>query len=470
MQGDVPAQALLGEYPGTTLAGELLSVEISVSQERRLRSRTAMQSSPTDDLALRRAEAGANNTITTLFARDLSARKRAEAQKVALEAQLRESQKMQAVGTMAGGIAHDFNNILSAILGNVELAKQDAQHNPMALTSLGEIDKAGRRARNLVRQILTFSRNEQPTRIPMDLREVVAETVRLVRVTLPPAVDLRVVESAALSNVLADATQAEQALLNLCTNAVLAIGQSGGAVTIRLENTELRAPECGRIGVAPGDYVRVSVHDTGAGMSDATMRRIFEPFFTTRQVGQGTGLGLSVVHGIMQTHQGAVDVQSTLGKGSVFSLYFPVCGEPAQPSVAEAPEPPAVQGKGKHVVYLDDDQALVFLVERLLRRKGFVVTTFTDPLEARAALEARAQEFDLLVTDYNMPGYSGLELLREAKRIRPALPVALTSGYVTPEIEKQAFDAGASALFYKPNDVSELCELVQRLALGTDAA
>jgi signal transduction histidine kinase/CheY-like chemotaxis protein len=469
MQGDVPAQALLGEYPATTLAGDLLSVEISVSQERRLHSRTAIQHGPADDLALRRAPASASNTITTLFARDLSARKRAEAQKVALEAQLRESQKMQAVGTMAGGIAHDFNNILSAILGNVELAKQDAQHNPMALTSLGEIDKAGRRARNLVRQILTFSRNEQPTRIPMDLRDVVGETVRLVRVTLPPAVDLRVEEAPALANVLADATQVEQALLNLCTNAILAIGPGGGSVTIRLENAQLTPPECGRLGVTAGDYVRVSVQDTGNGMSEATMRRIFEPFFTTRQVGQGTGLGLSVVHGIMQTHQGAVDVQSTPGAGSHFSLYFPACAQEAQPSTSEAPYSAAVQGHGKHVVYLDDDQALVFLVERLLRRKGFVVTTFTDPLEARAALEARAQEFDLLVTDYNMPGYSGLDLLREAKRIRPTLPVALTSGYVTPEIEKQAFDAGASALFYKPNDVSELCELVQRLALGTDA-
>jgi CheY-like chemotaxis protein len=172
----------------------------------------------------------------------------------------------------------------------------------------------------------------------------------------------------------------------------------------------------------------------------------------------------------MQTHQGGIDVGSIPGLGSTFHLYFPVCDQalPTSPEPVAAAAP--VHGKGRHVMYVDDDQALVFLVERVLRRKGFTVTSFTDPFEAQAALTERAQDFDLLVTDYNMPGFSGVDLLRAAKALRPDLPVALASGYVTPEIEKSAFEAGASALVYKPNDVNELCETVQRLILGAHAA
>jgi PAS domain S-box-containing protein len=451
--GQVPDQAMLGEFRASTLQGSEIFVEISVSMERGLN-----------------AGQPGSGAITTLFARDLTARKQAEAQRLALETRLRESQKMQAMGTMAGGIAHDFNNILSAILGNVELAQQDAGEASAAQTSLSEIEKAGRRARDLVRQILTFSRNEAPRRTPMHLSEVVQETVRLVRVTLPPGVELKVQEAPDCKPVLADATQVEQALLNLCTNAILAVGQDKGWVRIEVCNTQLNLPECSRIGVPPGQYVDLSVKDSGSGIDQATLQRIFEPFFTTRQVGQGTGLGLSVVHGIMQTHLGGIDVGSIPGLGSTFHLYFPAC-EQALPASTEAPATPAaVQGHGRHVLYVDDDQALVFLVERVLRRKGFTVTSFTDPFEAQAALTARAQDFDLLVTDYNMPGFSGLDLLRAAKALRPDLPVALASGYVTPEIEKSAFEAGASALVYKPNDVNELCETVQRLILAADAA
>jgi CheY-like chemotaxis protein len=210
--------------------------------------------------------------------------------------------------------------------------------------------------------------------------------------------------------------------------------------------------------------VRVTVSDTGAGMAPETVQRIFEPFFTTRQVGQGTGLGLSVVHGVMRSHQGAVDVQSTLGIGSTFSLYFPALA-PVNTTQA-APENIAnitASGQGQRVLYVDDDEALVFLVRRVLTRKGFDVTTFTSPQEALAWLRDDPQRVDLLVTDYNMPGYSGVDLLRDVKAFRANLPVALASGYVTPEIEHNALTHGASALIHKPNDVSELCDTVQRL-------
>ncbi len=460
--GKLSNQAVLGEYPASTLRGKEIFVEISVSVERRANP-TDPTATPSPLTEERRRDVRAHGAITTIFARDLTAKKLAEAQRLALENQLRESQKMQAIGTMAGGIAHDFNNILSAILGNVSLATQDLEDGAPALTSLQEIDKAGRRARDLVRQILTFSRNEQPKRIPTHLHEVVEETVRLVKVAMPPGVDLKVNLAADCTAVLADATQVEQALLNLCTNAFLAVGHDKGTVTLNLSTGTLKSPDSERLGVAPGSYAIVAVRDTGNGMSADTLARIFEPFFTTRQVGQGTGLGLSVVHGIMQTHLGAVDVQSTVGEGSVFTLYFPTTGDAVTPVATVPPTLPSKHGNGHTVMYVDDDQALVFLVKRVLSRKGYSVLTYTDPQAAQAALLADPTSIDLLVTDYNMPGYSGLDLLREAKAIRPDLPVALASGYVTPELESRAMAEGANALIYKPNDVNELCETVERL-------
>lgn len=457
-------QALLGEMTALTASGKELAVEVSVSFERH-----------------------ADGETTTVFARDLTGRKKAEAHRNELEAQLRESHKMQAVGTMAGGIAHDFNNILGAILGNVELAKADCAAGSPVLESLLEIDKAGRRARDLVRQILTFSRNEPPQRSAVSLAEVVHDTERLLRVTLPPAIELHMQLQAGLPPVLADATQVEQALLNLCTNAVHAIGTERGSIHVEAATVQPDQRLTERLGLAPIDYVALTVRDTGPGMDAATLERIFEPFFTTKPVGQGTGLGLAVVHGVMRTHEGGVDVQSAPGQGSRFTLYFPVATGAtagAQPSPAaqavplaaatSAPEPAepsgGAPGKKHHVMYVDDDQALVFLVQRLLRRRGYEVSGYTDPHEATAALRAAPQAYDLLVTDYNMPGFCGVDLVREARLIRPDLPVALASGYVTAEIEQAALAEGAQALIHKPNDVEELCATVQRLIVGHDPA
>jgi signal transduction histidine kinase/ActR/RegA family two-component response regulator len=407
---------------------------------------------------------------TTIFARDLTARKKIEAHRNALESQLRESHKMQAVGTMAGGIAHDFNNIISAILGNVDLARQDAGAASPAVVSLNEIDKAARRARDLVRQILAFSRNESPKRVPIQLVDVLQETVRLLKVTLPPTVEMQVSIDPTTPPVLADATQVEQALLNLCTNAIQAIGAQRGTVNIELgHNLQPGARPVERRSGVRGKHVSLAVRDTGNGIDADTLQRVFEPFFTTKPVGQGTGLGLAVVHGIMRTHLGTVDVQSTPGTGTVFTLYFPADAETALPAVVETPPPKTVRGMGQHVMYVDDDEALVFLVERALTRKGFVVSTFTDPRLAAAALRERPLAFDLLVTDYNMPGYCGIDLLRAARLIRPELPVALASGYVTPEIEQDALREGARALIYKPNDVDEMCETLQQLLQSGNA-
>ncbi len=463
----VATQAMLGEMIAHTVSGKELAVEVSVSFERHAEGET-----------------------TTLFARDLTGRKKAEAHRNELEVQLRESHKMQAVGTMAGGIAHDFNNILSAILGNADLAKSDCGPGSPAHESLVEIEKAGRRARDLVRQILTFSRNEPPRRTTVALGEVLADTERLLRVTLPPAIDLRLHTASALPPVLADPTQVEQAVLNLCTNAIHAIGDGRGMVQVTLQTVQPDQRQCERLGLALGVYVVLSVADSGPGIDAAILQRIFEPFFTTKPVGQGTGLGLSVVHGVMRTHGGAVDVQSAIGQGCCFTLYFPAMPEEqiaialsaaqeATPvattatasistiSTATAQTPaPAPASRSYHIMYVDDDKALVFLVQRLLKRRGYIVSGFTDPHEAAAALRANPYTYDLLVTDYNMPGYCGVDLVREALSIRADLPVALASGYITAEIEQAARAEGARALIHKPNDVEEMCTTVQKLLLG----
>jgi len=440
-------QAVLGEMEGRTASGKLLAVEVSVAFEQH----------------------SGGETTTTVFARDLSSRKKAEAHRSELEAQLRESHKMQAVGTMAGGIAHDFNNIVGAILGNVELARGDCGDNPALLESLLEIEKAGRRARDLVRQILTFSRNEPPQRCAVQAAEVIRDTERLLRVTLPPAIALHSHIAPQLPALLADVTQVEQALFNLTTNAVHAIGDARGMVQVTATLTLADQRLSDRLGLPLANYVALSVQDNGPGIDAATLQRIFEPFFTTKPVGQGTGLGLAVVHGVMRTHGGAVDVTSTPGEGSRFTLYFPVASGSAPVACVPAPRraalavAPADDAPRRHVMYVDDDQALVFLVQRLLRRRGYDVSGFTDPREAMAALEAAPEQYDLLVTDYNMPGFCGVDLVRAAAVIRPALPVALASGYVTAEIEAEALAAGARALIHKPNDVEELCTTVDQL-------
>ena len=352
----ISSHAQLGEMEGLTTTGKVLSVEVSVTCER-------------NDMG----------DITTIFARDHTARKKVETQRNVLESQLRESQKMQAIGTMAGGIAHDFNNILGAILGNVDLARQDVGVESPAQVSLSEIEKAGRRARDLVRQILTFSRNESPRRNHLYLADVVHETVRLLRVGLPRGVELTVKIDPNTPPVLADETQVEQALLNLCTNAIHAIGSERGVISVELGSGRPEPGEVERRESSREQYVTLAVRDTGGGIDPETLQRVFEPFFTTKPLGQGTGLGLAVVHGVMRAHLGTVGVRSSLGNGSIFTLYFP-------PALADdvAPEVPlpriiTAPGQGQHIMYVDDDQALVFLVARALARKGYKVTTFTDP-------------------------------------------------------------------------------------------
>ena len=411
---------------------------------------------------------------------DITERKQAEAIRASLEAQLRESQKMEAIGTLAGGIAHDFNNILATILGNAELARQDASANPLALESLEEIRKAGSRGRDLVQQILSFSRRQPTERKPTVLAPIIEESVRLLRATLPARIALDVHCEAEAPPVHADATQILQIVINLVTNAMQAMPGGPGRIGIRLDTVLLDAALAEAHPVlavlhacCPGRTLRLAVSDNGPGIDAVTLTRIFEPFFTTKAVDEGTGLGLPVVHGIVQTHQGAIDVTSQPGRGSTFTVYLPVAevhsseSRPAESVAAPSAAPGGgiAIGSDRHILYLDDDESLVFLVTRLLERRGFRVSGFIDQRQALDALRADPAAFDLMVTDYNMPGMSGLDAVRAARAIRADLPVAIASGFIDEALRAEADGAGVHELILKANAVEDMCAAFARLAL-----
>ena len=399
---------------------------------------------------------------------DITGQKKVEQAHASLESQLRESQKMEAIGTLAGGIAHDFNNIIGAILGNAELARQDAGANWQALVSLEEIQKAGHRARDLVQQILSFSRRQATSRRVMSLPSVVQESARLLRAALPGVARFECLCAADTPSIVADPTQVQQVLLNLGTNAAHAMEGRSGSIEIRVEGITLDESSARfDLNLRPGRYARVVVSDTGCGMDAATQRRIFEPFFTTKPPGKGTGLGLSVAHGIMQAHEGAIVVHSEPGKGSRFELYFPRAGEVTAAFGTTENASPVSEGRGKHILYLDDDEAQVFLVKRTFERWGYRVSAYLEQREALGLL-LTGERVDLVVTDFNMPGLSGLEVARAIRDARPDLPVIVVSGYVTDALRAQATAAGVRELISKPHEVEELRDVVQRLLVPVE--
>ena len=390
--------------------------------------------------------------------RDISERKRADHERQRLEAQLRQMHKMEALGTLAGGIAHDFNNLLAAIFGNVERARQDAGAHSPVQHSLAEIATAAERARDLVRQILTFSRHQPLERRVVDLGDVVQDAVKLLRAGLPTGVELVANLAPDAPNVLADRVQLHQVLMNLGANAWQAMAGRQGRIEIALAGVTVEASG-GEL--PPGRYARLSVHDSGIGMDPATRERIFDPFFTTKPAGEGTGLGLAVVDGIVQGHGGLIKVESQPGRGSVFHLYFPAAeGAPAVPATPLPSAPRA--SSGQRILFLDDEKALVLIAKAMLERLGYQVHGYTVAEQALAAFKADPAAFDLLVTDFNMPGASGLDVAREIRRLRPDLPIALASGFVTDELRAQALALGIRELIYKPQTIEELAAAVAR--------
>jgi PAS domain S-box-containing protein len=400
--------------------------------------------------------------LFTVTCRDVTERRQAEAERRRLEEHLRQSQKMEAIGTLAGGIAHDFNNILGAILGNVELARLDTGPDHSAAESLEEIRKAGRRAKNLVQQILTFSRQQAPERRPLDLGTVVEEALRLLRATLPAGIELRRNIAAGTPPVLADSNQIHQLVLNLCTNAWHALETTGDRIEVVLDTVTLPPEQRASLpDLGDGLYVRLIVRDNGCGMDSATVQRVFEPFFTTKAPGKGTGLGLSVVHGIMKSHHGAIEVRSVVDKGTEVRLYFPVCPSSAPATPSHVTTPP--RGQGESILYIDDEQPLVELATNFFGRLGYTIHGFVDHRTALETFRQNPGRFSMAVTDLNMPGTTGLNVAAELLRLRPDLPVVLTTGFITDELRESARKTGIRHVVYKPNTVDELCQAIHDL-------
>ncbi len=399
---------------------------------------------------------------------DVTQRLAADAALRALELQLRESQKMEAIGTLAGGIAHDFNNILGAILGNVALAQQDVGEGHSAWAALVQIQQASMRARNLVHQILALSRRQPESPKPLALQPMVEETLALLRSTLPAGVQLQASLGDRSLVVMGDATKLQQVVMNLCTNAWQALPSEGGCIELQLDavSPDRHVDPSPPTGLATGRYARLRVRDNGCGMDAATQSRVFEPFFTTKPVGSGTGLGLAVVHGIVTSMGGALGVHSAPGQGCSFEVWLPLLDAEAIDAVAlvgAAPPMPAPDGQVWHVAYVDDDTGMLFMMERWLQRRGYRVSAFADPQVALEAVSAAPQSYDIVVTDFNMPGMSGLALAHALTALRPNLPIVLSSGYVSDELWREARRCGAREVIHKEETVDKLDAVLRGL-------
>lgn len=383
-------------------------------------------------------------------------RRRAEERAVVLEQQLNQAQKMEAIGQLSGGIAHDFNNILGAILGNAQLAGMEEGLPAGCRVCLDEIMSAGNRAKKLVQQILTFSRRQVPERRMMSLVPVVDECVSMVRATLPAGVKLVVSRVGEVPQILGDPTQIHQMLLNLCTNAWHAMEGRPGNLEILLEGRTLEADEAAALGtIRPGRCAVLAVIDNGKGMDAQTLERAFEPFFTTKKAGEGTGLGLAVVHGIVRSHDGAIRVQSRPGQGTRVLVYLPGASTETEPDDRTIPSGMPT-GRGQRVLYLDDEQPLVFLATRALRGLGFDVVGCTRAAEALNLCRQDPTRFEAVVTDLNMPGQSGLEVAEQILQVCPNLPIVLSTGYITEDLRKAAARIGIRSILFKPNSIEEL--------------
>lgn len=382
---------------------------------------------------------------------DLSERVQAEARRQELETQLREAQKLEALGQLASGIAHDFNHILGAVLGNVALAMEQLPPDHPAAAHLGLIRVGGERGRSLVQKILAFGRRQPLELRALRLQSLVRESLALLRAAMPAGVQLSLRLAEEPLFVHADPTQIQQVLMNLCTNAWHALDGRPGTVEVGLE-----AQHGGR----GGPRVHLWVRDDGRGMDQDTRDHLFEPFFTTKPEGEGTGLGLAVAHGIVMTHGGEIQVDSTPGQGSCFHLYLPLLEWSAPPTEPAPLTELDGLGAGQRILYVDDDDVMRLTVQALLERQGYRVTLAGD---AQQALELAARGVDLVISDVNMPGGSGLALAGELIARSPWLPVVLSTGHVTDLLRGQARQLGVRGLLQKEKTLEDLPELVRRV-------
>ncbi len=398
--------------------------------------------------------------VLTFFS-DITDAKRAEEERQRLEELLRQSQKMEAIGTLAGGIAHDFNNLLAAIIGFTEIARSRVKESD-ALSSLDKALRAGERAKALVSQILSFSRQKAQEFKPIKIAPVVREAVKLLRASLPSTIAINVTIDAADMVVEADPSQIHQVLMNLCANAAHAMRNGGGVLEIALAQVTLGV-ESATIhpDLNPGEYLLMRVRDSGHGMTPEVMDRIFEPYFTTKPEGEGTGLGLAVIHGIIKRHGGGITVASEVGRGTEFCVYLPLslCAEAAM----EVKAPQAPPTGHERILFIDDELDLVEIAGQILKPLGYDVTTRTSSVEALELFRAKPDYFDLVITDLTMPNMTGETLAQRMLQIRPGIPIILCTGFSRELTREKALGLGIKEFMLKPIDYGELAIAIRTI-------
>ena len=397
---------------------------------------------------------------------DIGARKNAEDERRRLEEQLRQAQKMEALGTLAGGVAHDFNNILGTIVGYAELIRGTTSDGSPVAADIDELLRAAQRGKELITRILLFSRRQTAARQPLDLSGTVSEAARLLRSSIPAGIEIRSRLGPSNPRIAGDATAVHQVVMNLANNAAYAM-PNGGSIDLSVEPVYVR-DHMARLhaDLHEGPYVRLTVSDTGHGIEPAVVERVFEPFFTTKPPGQGSGLGLSMVHGIMSDHEGAVILTSEVGKGTRVHCYFPALETELVTPVTLERETPV--GQGERVFLVDDERSLASVGERRLTAIGYTVTVATDPIAALERFRERPEDFDVVVTDYSMPKMNGLDLAREMHQIRPEVPILLSTGFAEDFSPETLASAGVRQVLNKPVSIQDLA-IALNGALGARA-
>jgi PAS domain S-box-containing protein len=381
-------------------------------------------------------------------------------QEKVLEAQLQQSDRLQSIGTLAGGIAHDFNNILSAIIGYTELTIDYLEKGSLPYNNLQEVLEAGERAKGLINQILTFSRQSEQDFKPLQLKLIVKEALKLIRATLPSTIEIHQ-DLQSDAAILGDQTKIHQVLMNLCTNAGHALQEKGGVLSVSLSETEIDSSfTVKHFDIKSGSYIKLSVSDTGCGMSASLMEHIFDPFFTTKEKGKGTGMGLSVAHGIVKSHNGTIHVYSEPGEGSVFKVYLPIIEKQLEQKIkAERPIPTGTE----HILLVDDEESLIDMGKQLLVSLGYTVTSRINSLEAFELFKARPEAFDLVITDLTMPNMTGDEFAEQLFAIRSDIPVILCTGFSARITEEKAKSMGISAFILKPLIRKDIAETIRKV-------
>ena len=376
------------------------------------------------------------------------------------ERQLQQVLKIQAIGTLAGGIAHDFNNILFPIVGYTELTMDEVPEGSVAHNNLAEILKAANRARDLVQQILTFSRQSGQERKPTKVQYIIEEALKLLRASIPASIEIIHEIDEDCRPVMGDATQIHQVIMNLCTNAYQAMQDKGGRLTVSLKEVDISYEETvEKIGMQPGKHLRLAVTDEGCGMDASVLDRIFEPYYTTKEQGKGTGLGLSVIHGIVKNHRGDITVSSALGKGSTFQVYLPVIEEDI---VATEFEPTNGTAKGnERILLIDDEEQIVSMEQQMLENLGYQVTARTNSEEALREFSQQPQNYDLVITDMTMPHMTGDQLAKKLLDIKPDIPVILCTGFNEDITEEKALAMGIQKFVMKPVIKNDLATTIR---------